>query len=210
MKSAIIIGLSIAALASAAAVLYYENQHRPIPQYQYAKIQLSNSKDEVKYRLGVPDDVIDDVCTVESFGCAYRMYIVDGSDPKNVIPEGKIFGDFNRWTYYQKLADGSRTGYVEIDFDQKTEKVSEISCFASEAETTAHNPFVCDIIAYSKSPEDSIAIGMTEEELKKKLGEPTSEELRADSPTKIIIYKNLNLEFSLTKQKIYRISVKMP
>jgi hypothetical protein len=88
MKRTITIGLAIAALMSA-AFAYYEDQHRPLPQHGYADVQLSDSKDEVKYRIGNPDNVIPDECTQESFGCVYQMYRVDGTDPKNTVPKGK-------------------------------------------------------------------------------------------------------------------------
>ena len=206
MRRTIVVVLVMAALASsAAAVLYYEDKHRPIPQHEYAKVELSNSKDEVKYRLGVPDNVIEDYCTKDEFGCNYRLYIVDGHDHKNSIPVGKTFGDYDWWTYSQKLADGTETGYVQIEFDRTNKKVSAVSCFAIATD----NPFVCDIIAYSKGKKDLITIGMTEDELKKKLGEPTTEELEHNSPSKTIAYKNVNLEFWLVKQKIYRIAVKI-
>ena len=168
MKRTIVLGLSLATLVAATGIVYYEDQHRPIPQFEYAKICLLNSKNEVKYKLGVPDHVIEDDCSKDIFGCNYRMYVVDGSDPKNKIPSEKSFYDFNRWTYDQKLAEGRETGYIEIDFDQNTKEVSEISCFAYDAMIS--NPFVCDVLAYSKSHKDLISVGTTEDELKDRLG----------------------------------------
>jgi hypothetical protein len=203
MKKIILIGLAIIAALVTGSGVYYGVQHRPIPQHEYANVELSSSKNDVKYRLGDPDGVIEDDCTKDYFRCNYRLYIVNGNDKKNALPTAKTFLEFNRWTYTQKNADGNETGYVEVDFDPKAKTVSKVSCFAS----ATNNPFACEIIDFSRSKSDLISIGTKEDELKRWLGEPTEEKLDANSSSKFMTYNNLNLDFYLVKQKVYMITV---
>jgi hypothetical protein len=173
----------------------------------WSEVSLYETKKAVRDRIGIPDAVIEDDCTKDEFGCNFREYYVNGTDPKNVIPDGKSFSEYNRWSYAQKLADGSATGYFEVDFDRTTKKVDKVGCFANSTD----NPFVCGIIAVSKENDNldptTIAIGTTEDELKKILGNPSSEKVDAPSSSKTIEYKDYNLEFDLAKWKVYMIFV---
>jgi hypothetical protein len=213
MKKIAIVVVSLAALSAGIAMGEgFLSSPSPL-QTKYdrgtvgTEVSLSETKKAVRDRLGIPDQVIEDDCTKDEFGCNFPLYFVDGHDPKNIIPDGKRFAEYNKWSYTQKNADGSETGYFEIDFDRTTKKVKKVSCFARATD----NPFVCGIITVAKENDNldptTIAIGETEEQLKKMLGEPSFEKLDAPSSSTTIDYKKFNLEFNLVHGKTYMISV---
>jgi hypothetical protein len=175
-----------------------------------SEVRLAETKKTVRDRLGIPDEVVD--ISKETKG-AYNefgdpiVYAVKSNDPKRAIPDGFSWAQFDEWMYTQKNADGSETGYFEVDFDKAMKKVKKVGCFAKSTD----NPFVCGILAVAKENQNldptTIAIGETEEQLKKVLGEPSFEKADAPSSSKTIDYKKFNLEFNLVHGKTYMISV---
>jgi hypothetical protein len=173
-------------------------------------VSLFETKKAVRDRLGIPDEVVD--INKETKG-AYNefndpiVYSVTSNDPKRAIPDGSSWAQFDEWTHMQKLAGGSETGYFSVTFDRETKKVKKVGCFAKATD----NPFVCGVITVAKENDNldptTIAIGETEEQLKKMLGEPSFEKVDAASFSKTIDYKKFNLEFNLVHGKTYMISV---
>jgi hypothetical protein len=213
LKKIAIVVVSLAALSVGIAM--GEDSPSPI-QTKYDRgtvgtdVSLFETKKAVRDRLGIPDEVID--VNKETKG-AYNefndpiVYTVNSNDPKRAIPEGKSYAQFDEWTYTQKNADGSETGYFAVTFDRDTKKVRKVGCYARSTD----NPFVCGVITVAKENDNldptTIAIGGTEEQLNKMLGEPSSEKEDVASSSKTVAYKNFNLEFNLVNDKVYMISV---
>lgn len=150
------------------------------PQKSYQGVALSDGKEEVHYKLGVPDMV------EEPEGVHFwRLYTVAApvSDTANALPPGRYFSSFDAWEY------NLQSGDLTVLFDRGTGKVLRVTCMNSPS---------CEAAG-------GVRIGTLKDALRAHLGAPTSEKL--ENGAKTLTYAGLNFRFVLAKQAVYMIEV---
>lgn len=135
---------------------------------------------EVIYVKGFPDDIETPwACEEPKWECSPQFLSA------NKLPDRKTVMDFNTWSYN---LDNSR---IDVDFDAHSKQIIRIACFSSA-------PWHCPPIL-------GIQDGMSEDEVKNKLGKATSEHF--SGPGKVLVYAKLNVRLNLVKTKLYFIEI---
>lgn len=165
----------------------------------YNQISLSETRDDVMYRLGYPRFVYAQVGVdipygeaVTDIGDWYRLYDTSGNDPVNKLPDGSSVGDFSVWAYE---AAGAST--VDVSFTA-ADQVSTVSCMAR---TKLYSDSSCP-------PAYGLRVGDSEADIATRLGAAGTSSLSGVS--KSIAYDQLGVTFTLEREAIYRIVRKKP
>lgn len=173
----------------------FNTKNKSSPEFRvttYQSIKLGAKSDEVLYLNGEPEDLLnyDEISIHKQIKKLAEKY--HGSinwdltewEFKEKISNSKTY---NTWIYYDKELANMTT----VFYDAKN-KVKDIGCY-SELQDEKH----CEIYG--------VFIGMMEDDVKKKLGEPSGEVY--DKTTKILNYNNLNLKILFEKRRVYYISL---
>lgn len=154
---------------------------------EFCGVQLGASRAEVRYALGNPHWVTEDV-EVKQMPGFYRTYEVSSTDGPSMIPKGKSIEDFYDWEWKQ----GEES--VNVIFDRKTNVVKHVVCYVIED----HGNFPdCEGIG-------SIYAGDIEDSVVDAIGEPDRIEFPEGTTTKTLIYTDIGLEVDLSKRKVFR------
>jgi hypothetical protein len=181
-------GCAVTALAFAG---YSWWRARPRPQTEYYGATFADGKAEIQYKLGSPDHVLDPT-PISGLGPGWELILNVNSDPakdKNSVPAGTTIRDYDELEYDQ-VGDANS---VTVSFRKSNSRVNEIKCIALHHDVAGCKPVM------------GISVGTTEDELRQRLGQPTAEHL--DGVTKSMLYRNLHLEFTLEKQRVYILAV---
>ncbi len=174
------------------SLIYISNLPKKVSEYQ--GISLGNSKDEVMYSLGVPNEVLfpleelknaRNLSSMNEVGGFWQRFATKQDIEKT--PDGKK--GFNSWQYEKK-------GYrIDIDFDPLTGKVNQIGCYVSLGEWTDIRACRVNGIGALDSEDRVIDI----------LGKPSSSSI--SGLTKELLYPNLNMKIILQQKSVYYIKI---
>lgn len=159
----------------------------------YLGIKLGASMDEATYVFGTPTYVLGPpekdtgLPDPENGGEWQQVLTVDGSDPKNKIPDGKTVKDYLDW---QTKLDGYS---ANISFDPKTKKVIRITCELSGPNDSASCPWLYGVSQYDD-----------EDRLVDKLGPAKWHQY--SGPSKGLKWDGIGLEIQLMQKKPYMIT----
>jgi hypothetical protein len=156
--------------------------------YGVSGIRLGDSREQVKYRLGFPKEVIGPKKIEEAFG-GYPVYTVDAPPGDiNIMPHGTKLDDYSEWLYetyiYRLTIEFNESGLVE-----------SLNLFTDSEET-----FGWTAVA-------DLDFGDSEEAVLR-LGTPTGQFL--SGVTKKIEYQDLGIEVFLAKGRAYMVRIKGP
>lgn len=154
----------------------------------YENIAINSTRAEVRYRLGPPPMVLGELESGE-FPGRPGYYTDRAVDPLNAMPEGTDPDDYDIWSYGH-TSDSDQELMIEFD---EAGLATEVSCMQM------NNPYS------SCSPLFGVRIGDSEEEMIARLGHPNSE--RISGPSKIIRYTDIGVEFTLTRGRVYRLTL---
>jgi outer membrane protein assembly factor BamE (lipoprotein component of BamABCDE complex) len=186
-KILVIALLLILAVAISVLVLEFRAFSRSLESF--AGLSLGTDRDEVLYRLGHPDNVIDLPEYDSDFGgMMSRVYDVDEDETDvNGIPEGKTFNDYHEWVYLN-VNPNSR---LSVTFDSAA-RVESLNWYAEECGRKAWEPVA------------GIRCNDSENEVFD-LGKPTFSKIHGT--TKTIRFDDIGLKIILTKGRVYMIEV---
>jgi hypothetical protein len=161
----------------------------------YYHVRLGDDREEVLYRLGSPPFVLGEP-EKGDWGYWQKVFYTDNSDPKNAMPADKSINDFYSWSY---RPDSSviGTGSITVMFAKVEKQVRSISCMDDEFRPAGVCP---DLVG--------VAIGDSEEDVQRKLGEPMR--FKRDGVSKTLRYDDIGVEFLLTKGKVYQLRKVQP
>jgi hypothetical protein len=158
--------------------------------HRYMDLNIGDTRDETLYARGVPTVVEDPPKFDASFGGNIsRTYQVDGKDNKNRIPAGKSYKDYLSWSF-----DNASGGRIDLEFDAHSMRISSIGCY-SQSKTDCPQIF-------------GISTGMSEDDVLRILGKPTTESL--DGTVKRLEYDDIGLNVYLSKRFSYYIVKRSP
>jgi hypothetical protein len=163
---------------------YINSLPKKITKYQ--DISLGNSKDEVFYVLGVPNEVLFPPEKISQFKGVLQRFATKDEIKKN--PSGEK--GFDSWQYNKK---GFR---VDIDFDPQTGKVESIGCFISIKK---------DFADINTCKVNGIRALDTEERVVDVLGKPDSSQI--SGVTKELSYPSLNMRIIFEQKFAYFIAI---
>lgn len=152
-------------------------------------LRIGDSRDEVKYRLGLPPEVLGPLETDDpQFRGFQRIYTVSApTNDVNSMPPATKVDDYDEWAY----DEASRNVRLNIEFNKAG--------------------FVKSFEFYSNSEKSYgwtriVGIGFADsEEVVLRLGAPTKQTL--DGVTKTMEYADIGLKVTLTKGKAYRVQI---
>ena len=180
-------------------------QFMPIKkQNSYQSIELGKGKDEIIYEKGYPNYVYVEITDkddervpkffkeIEPF-----TYYLHGVTEKELKENNHQYKKYDIWVYKNSAST------LGIFFD-KNGKINNITCYDGEniqpEEWEKWSALEKNCSIYG------ITINSTEEYVLKKLGKPTRVEL--EDTSKVIQYKELNLEIKLEKKKVHFIAIR--
>ena len=176
--------LVVIAIFFAVAIWGYEKiTNLPQRQTTYSDIDLGMKMLEVRYVKGEPSYVM--LPTIKSGPYAGSAPIIESKNFK----QGQLAENYLSWGY--DAAD--KRSYVEVDFDSKTRKVDQITCYSEGF-------FNCP-------PLLGILDGDEEENVISRLGQPTHVAFETGSGVKRLTYTNLNVRYYLLKKRVYMLQV---
>lgn len=153
-------------------------QARPYAGTKYLGVSLGDSRDEVYYALGQPNDVLAaDDSQQDGPWKHYRLV------PVKDIPSPRTPKDYAEWVYAP-----SNASRWDIDFSPDG-KVRGIGCYS--------------VGSYGCPALYGVRDGATEDEVRAQLGSPAREEL--DGVTKRMRYPAFNVTIFLEKRRVYRL-----
>lgn len=156
--------------------VYFKFTDRPVIPKDFIGIVFGMTKDEVLYVMGKPEK------TIKFDGkhiVALELIDVSAYDKKE-----------NHW-YYKHSTHG-----VNVFYDEKTEKVNQVSCNLTEDRYTVG-------VTYCET--NRVGLGSKEEKIIDILGIP--DEVRFSDGLKFISYKKFNTTFTLNKKEVTQIVV---
>jgi hypothetical protein len=166
--------------ASISTYIWYK---LPLPrQTQYAGLALGISPDEVVYRKGPPDQVLEEPETTKQ---GWTSRAVTSTQE---IKDGKSFRDYGAWSYE------TNTSHIDIQFNPAKTAVVEITCYSKNK-------------AGSCPPIAEIKDGDTEDVVLSVLRQPDISRLDGPSTTKNLIYKSIGVSLWLERQQVYMIGI---
>lgn len=162
---------------------YYQNF--PAKQTTYYGISIGMSKPDVGYVMGEATQV-GEMSKDPKFKGWYMI-----TNPKE-IPGGKNIFNYDHWEY----GPSDFEPRIDVNFDQKTQKVIEISCYSR------YDKGNCESIL-------GISTGTSEENIVEKLGKPNKEKIYGPNGglTKTLLYQHLNLKLHLEKKAVYSLMI---
>lgn len=162
---------------------YIDNLPSKVIEYQ--GISLGNSKDEVYYALGVPDEVLFPPEWDSKLNGSWQKFATKDEIKRKPSQEK----GFDSWQYNKK-------GYrVDIHFDSLTGKVKAIGCYVSPNNWTDIRACKVNGIGALDSEDRVIDI----------LGKPYSSSIAG--LTKELLYPNLNMKINFEQKSVYYIIV---
>jgi hypothetical protein len=190
-------GNAAKALAFLALILFATSTCADLRRFEtevseLAGIRIGESRDEVRYRLGIPERVLAELAPIEvdgkSWGAARIVYWVENPpSPVNALPAGTEIDDYSAWDYVQ--TDNAR---LTVEFGPNG-AVKDLECTALR-ET---RPYACGPVA-------GIWNGESEEKVLL-MGEPTREQI--SGVTKLMVYEDLGVYFRLTEGRVYQVGL---
>lgn len=177
--------VAILVIASVSAVMIfaaqYWNQIFPTKlnrQAEYAGVRLGMSRDEVRYVKGVPTLAV--IQDKEGPSPSYNVF------KPSELPKGKTINDYPLWEYE------GHEHFILVIFGDGNNTVRSVACFSSDKS--------------SRCPEiGGVSDGTTEAELLHKFGMPSSSQIK--DARKSVRYEDIGVEFTLEKQKVYRLII---
>jgi hypothetical protein len=160
------------------------------PPSIYGKIELGDSREEVRYKLGDPPEVDGDVPNAEG---AVRVYSTNREDPINAMPADKTVNQFNTWQY---LGRGDNAHY-DVYFDATTGRAASLVCFDFFQPTTHYCPSLF-----------GIAIDDSESKVINIIGEPTRKSI--SEGVKVLVYDDRGIVVRLSKERVYSLQLSRP
>lgn len=183
IKKILIIGVSAILFIAVMCVIYIGISNMPRKQDTYEGIKLGMSMKEVHYIMGRPESIFKEAHESKKGSLIFNPY-ASNADPEKLGSNDNIF-NYPRWNFHNDKS-------VHIDFDKPNGKVVAIGCSSRYSETHEY----CE-------PLSGISDGMLEDDVKERLGTPDEEEI---DNIKTLVFKKLNAEFLLEKQRvIYKI-----
>ena len=154
----------------------------------YGNVSLGQSQQEVQYRLGDPDIVLQVAGKAKNgeFTDPYVVKPTTAEDEGWKMPAGRTIYSFDHWTY------GLRTSLSSTDIEFKNGKVSSAACFVDGTNGSCLSLY-------------DVRVGDTEEQLVTRLGQPTKTSLSDE--VKTITYSDLGAEFFLKRAQVYGLKV---
>lgn len=152
---------------------------------QYCGVYRADNRKEVLYRLGNPQAVLG-APEKDKWGLWMRVYTPGSADPKQMMPAGKTEDDFSGWAYSPA---GDTT--ITVSFD-KSDGVESISCMTVHVNACPHLA--------------GVAFGDTEEQVIHRLGRHHARYI-LDGVSKRLRYDDLGVEFLLTKDRVYTLTM---
>jgi hypothetical protein len=154
-------------------------------------IHIGDSRDEVKYRLGFPKQVLGAVIDDKEFKGFQLVYLVDAptNDVNRMPPMTKV-EDYNEWVYEEPYSHVRFT----VEFN-KSGIVESLTLYSDN-----ENGYGWRAIA-------GLNCGDSEDEVLR-LGEPSLQNLNGVSKT--IEYRDIGIAVTLTKGRAYMVSIKGP
>lgn len=151
-------------------------------------VHISDSREEVMYRLGVPTHVLGELAEGE-WGLSKWVYEVAGEKgDQNTMPSGTQVKDYSEWVY----GEPNNPVRFTVEFD-KTGLVKSLNLYC---ESSVRNGW---------GPVAGIYCGDSEEKVLR-LGTPS--ELKLNGVSKTIEYSDLGLKITLSKGKAYMVTLK--
>jgi outer membrane protein assembly factor BamE (lipoprotein component of BamABCDE complex) len=158
---------------------------------QIKGIQIGDSRDEVRYRLGIPQEVLGAVIDDKEYKGFQLVYTVNApTNNVNRMPPTTKIEDYNEWVYEEPNSNFRLT--VEFNKSGLAESIDLYS--------DADKSYVWGSIA-------GIYCGDSEEKVLQ-LGKPSEQHL--DGVSKTIEYRDIGVEVALTKGRAYMIKIKGP
>jgi len=191
VKIALAMALVVAVLAIlGGAYLFWRAIPKPANEY-YGLVLNADTKRDVHYKLGTPTVVYSEKPEASGLFKGFRMALtVDKLDGFDQIPSGREFTSYSQWGY----AAGSDNGFpVQVSFG-RAGKVIDVNCAGKK-------PGDCPSLL-------GIDIGDSETRLKSLLGTPTSESID-ELGWKMMIYRSLNANFKLERQRVISIGMSL-
>jgi hypothetical protein len=190
-KAIIICGLVVAfgivALACWSVAMRYHAFANDLSAVQ--GIHIGDPREEVKYRLGFPPEVLGPV-EKDQFGDR-RVYTVSGKDNDvNKMPSTTKVEDYDEWVYEEPSGNVRLT----VEFN-KSGLVESLELFS-------------DNRPWGWGPIAGLHKGDSEEKVLRWFGQPSGRYL--DGVSKKIEYRDLGIEVLLTKGRVYMITIKGP
>jgi hypothetical protein len=184
-----IVALSIALIATGIWLRGEWTSYKNPPSI-YGKIWLGDSREEVRYKLGDPPEVDDDVQSAQG---ADRVYVTNRKDPINAMPADRTVNQFNTWQYPGRGDDA----HYDVYFDATTGRAIALVCFDFFQPTTHYCPSLF-----------GIAIDDSESEVINAIGEPTRESI--SEGVKILEYDDRGIVVRLSKERVYSLQLSRP
>jgi uncharacterized protein DUF6804 len=154
-------------------------------------IHIGDSREEVKYRLGFPQNVIGPEEKDEKVGLFQRVYTVSGADNDvNKMPSTTKVEDYDEWSYEEPYGNVRLTvGFNKSGF------VESLSLYSNSKK------------GYGWGLVAGLSSGDSEDKVLR-LGQPSRQTL--DRGTKTIEYHDIGIAVKLTKGRAYMITIKAP
>lgn len=180
-----LVTVSLLAVSVAVLFAYRQYENRLVRQTRYYDVALGMTQDDVIYTKGYPPNVYGapEPLSPGKPELGFMLPVIDADK----LEKNKTVKDYGEWSYPDAINSSDR---LDIWFSPKTKRVSKITCFSEG--------YHCrDILG--------IAGGTTEEEAMERLGHPARKELSGVSKT--LEYPSLNISLTLSKKKVYMLSV---
>jgi hypothetical protein len=197
----------IAAAATAAILIlgtsYIVYEHEPKPQAAYSNLKLGMTMQQVKYVKGSSPSVVGE------FQGANDQDVGQGGRPAHDpltqqtmllfnairLPNGRHIEDYPMWAY----ASTDKHSILRVDFDSNTKELIGVSCIStSDSGTSPFGIMSCQDLL-------GIQDRWSEDDLVKKLGNPTEEKM--DGDVKIVRYNALGVQYFLAQGHVYMLSL---
>ncbi len=163
---------------------YIDNLPSKVIEYQ--GISLGNSKDEVYYALGVPDEVLFPPEWDSKLNGSWQKFASKDEIKRKPSQEK----GFDSWQY-------NKTGFrIDVDFDSQTGKVKSIGCFISNKK---------DFADINTCKVNGIRALDTEERVTNILGKPHNSQI--SGVTKELYYPSLNMRIIFEQKYAYYIII---
>jgi outer membrane protein assembly factor BamE (lipoprotein component of BamABCDE complex) len=155
-------------------------------------IHIGDSREEVKYRLGFPLQVLGPVEEVGEWGPSQRVYTVSGADNDvNKMPSKTKVEDYDEWVYGQPYS----TVRLTVKFN-KPGFVESLTLYSDNEKPYGWGP----IAGLSSFDSEEKVLGW--------FGQPSRQHL--DGVSKTIEYRDIGIVVTLTKGRVYMITIKGP
>ena len=177
----ICLGLIILGAALGIGAYYWDQLPQKVGrQTEYAGLRLGMTQDEVMYVKGYPPSVLAEEVQDPQWKGFYTVV-----DTKK-LEKGKRVIDYRHWSYEQGKHN------INVTFNAARTAVVHLQCFSDD------RLYRCPLIG-------GIRDGDSEKEVVRKLGNPTASKI--DGVAKTLTYRDLGIEFILTKEQVYMMSI---